>query len=94
VKVEDLSNKTKIREYYDGNFDDLLEILKANRKKLRIDPGRREFQDRLRTEFERSLDKLRPLKERIEATDHLIDQIVYQVYGLTEEEIRMIEGAV
>jgi len=29
---------------------------------------------------------------RIEATDRLIDQIVYQLYGLTEEEVAMVEG--
>jgi hypothetical protein len=25
-------------------------------------------------------------------TDYLIDQIVYQLYGLTEEEIAIVEG--
>jgi hypothetical protein len=32
------------------------------------------------------------LVERIAATDDLIDQIVYRLYGLTEEEMAMIEG--
>jgi hypothetical protein len=31
------------------------------------------------------------LVERIEATDRLIDQIVYRLYGLTEEEIAVVE---
>jgi hypothetical protein len=31
--------------------------------------------------------KFKPLMERIAATDGLIDQIVYKLYGLTEEEI-------
>lgn len=39
-----------------------------------------------------SVGKLRPLRERIEGTDRLIDQIVYRLYGLSEEEIRIIEG--
>jgi len=34
----------------------------------------------------------RELVERIEATDWLIDQIVYKLYGLTEEEIAIVEG--
>jgi hypothetical protein len=34
----------------------------------------------------------RALVERIEATDELIDQIVYRLYGLTEEEIAVVEG--
>ncbi len=36
--------------------------------------------------------KLRPLIERIERTDWLIDQVVYGLYGLAEEEIRVVEG--
>jgi hypothetical protein len=35
--------------------------------------------------------KLLPLMERIEKTDELIDAIVYRLYGLTEEEIRIVE---
>jgi hypothetical protein len=29
---------------------------------------------------------------RIAATDHLIDRIVYALYGLDEEEIAIVEG--
>jgi len=32
------------------------------------------------------------LVERIASTDALIDQIVYRLYGLTEEEIAVVEG--
>ncbi len=32
------------------------------------------------------------LVQRIAATDRIIDQIVYQLYGLTEEEIAIVEG--
>ncbi|MBS1251100.1 MAG: Modification methylase PaeR7I [Anaerolineales bacterium] len=32
------------------------------------------------------------LTQRIAATDNLIDQIVYRLYGLTEEEIAVVEG--
>jgi len=34
----------------------------------------------------------RELVARIEATDWLIDQIVYKLYGLTEEEVAVVEG--
>jgi hypothetical protein len=30
---------------------------------------------------------------RIEATDREMDGIVYELYGLTEEEIALVEGA-
>jgi hypothetical protein len=53
-------------------------------------PTAKALQD-LRRETEDALAKLKPLYERIETTDRLIDQIVYQLYGLTEEEISVIE---
>ena len=33
------------------------------------------------------------LKRHIDATDRQIDQLVYELYGLTEEEIRIVEEA-
>ncbi len=35
---------------------------------------------------------LGPLLARIEETDRLIDQVVYKLYGLTDEEIGIVEG--
>ena len=34
-----------------------------------------------------------PICTQIEHTDRLIDQVVYRLYGLTEEEIAVVEGA-
>ena len=34
---------------------------------------------------------LLPIKEKLRRTDWLIDQIVYKLYGLTEEEIKIVE---
>jgi hypothetical protein len=62
-----------------------------NKRKLSIDPIRLEPQDWLLVEFDASLAKLQPLMERIAATDGLIDRIVYKLYGLTEEEIGIVE---
>jgi len=33
------------------------------------------------------------LQRQIDATNHLIDQLVYELYGLTEEEIKVVEEA-
>jgi len=33
------------------------------------------------------------LQRQIAATDAQIDRLVYDLYGLTEEEIRIVEGA-
>ena len=35
---------------------------------------------------------LRPIKAQLARTDALIDQVVYKLYGLTEEEIAIVEG--
>jgi hypothetical protein len=32
------------------------------------------------------------VKREIEATDGQIDKLVYELYGLTEEEIKIVEG--
>ena len=51
--------------------------------------------------FERNIESYRSqeiddktrLQRQIDATDKQIDQLVYELYGLTEEEIRIVEGA-
>jgi type II restriction/modification system DNA methylase subunit YeeA len=48
----------------------------------------------LQAEFNASVGKLAPLLKRIEATDKLIDQIVYKLYGLTKDEIKIVEGSI
>ena len=68
-------------------------MLKKNGKKLAIDPARREQAEALRAEFEGSMGKLGPLREHIRQTDELIDATVYRLYGLTEEEIEIVENA-
>jgi hypothetical protein len=91
VKVEDLTPKTKIQSYYEHDYDGLLAMLKKNKKLLAIDPAHREPGEALRAEFEGSMGKLLPLLEWIRQTDELIDAIAYRLYGLTEEEIRIVE---
>jgi hypothetical protein len=42
--------------------------------------------------YEKHRAPLAPLMRRIQRTDWLIDQVVYQLYGLTDEEIAVVEG--
>lgn len=91
AKVEDLTPKTKVQEYYNSSYDSFQEVMKKNRKKLKIDPTRREPAEALKVEFEASVGKVNPLRDRIAQTDRLIDQIIYKLYGLTEEEIKIVE---
>ena len=91
--VEELTLKTKLQSYYEHDYESFLAVLKKNRKLLAIDPARREPGEALRAEFEESVSKLGPLRERIRQTDELIDSIVYRLYGLTEEEIGIVKGS-
>jgi Alw26I/Eco31I/Esp3I family type II restriction m6 adenine DNA methyltransferase len=56
-------------------------------------PSGKTLQD-LRRETEEALADLGPLYERIRKTDELIDQIVYRLYGLSEDEIAVVEASV
>ena len=42
-----------------------------------------------KTDHERTV-----IDRQIEATDREIDRLVYELYGLSEDEIRLVEGAV
>lgn len=98
VSVEDLKNKTRVKDYCkaDVGWEGFLSALEQNKRAIQsakgVDVTRREPQETIRAEFHVSVAKLRPLLERIELTDKLIDQIVYRLYGLTEEEIAVVEG--
>ena len=94
VEIDSLKNKTKIQGYFDLPFEELLEILRSNRRTIGVDPSNRDFQESLEREFARSRNILDPLRSRIQQTDELIDQVVYQLYGLTDEEIGVVEGNV
>jgi len=41
----------------------------------------------------RTADEKKRLQRQIDATDRQIDKIVYELYGLTDEEIRIVEEA-
>lgn len=91
VEIKNLSNKTAIKKYYEDDVEKLLKILKQNKKRLKIDPNRREFQEKISAEFTKSIAKLAPLNQKITATDKLIDQTVYKLYEITNEEQKIIE---
>jgi type I restriction-modification system DNA methylase subunit len=94
VEIDTLKNKTAIQSYFGLSLDGLLDILKKNRRSIAVDPSSRDFQESLEREFTASCAKLNPLLTRIQGTDTLIDLVVYQLYGLTDEEIVVVEGEV
>ena len=97
--IEALTGKIKLKNYLgdyqkdEGHliFDELWQILEKNKNKIGTNLKSRELFETIKTEYEKSLSKLLPLKEKIRKTDWLIDQIVYKLYGLTEEEIKIVK---
>jgi len=94
--VDDMVNKTAVREYYNHEFQKLIDILVKNKKKLRdgYDPKSPANYRPLQEWYEGSVDKLQPLRGRIEAKDRVIGQIVYRLYGLSDEEIKIVEESI
>lgn len=80
------------QEWVDIGLERGWEGVKAELQARNAIPSGKDLQ-RLRRETEEALAELRPLYERINKTDELIDQIVYRLYGLTEEEIAVVEAS-
>lgn len=74
----------KLETFYDLTFEDFIKELKQ-----KITP-------KIKLEwlelFEEQKTALQKLKEEIAATDRQINLLVYKLYGLTEEEIKTVEG--
>jgi hypothetical protein len=95
ASVDTLSNKTLIQEYYSNDFTKIVDVLVKNKSKIKVgynpkSPTNRKNLEAWHTD---SCGKLKPLMTKIDATDALIDQIVYKLYGLTAEEIAIVEGS-
>ncbi len=84
-KLEKVSGK--IEEFYLYDFEILLKELKKQKIVLQ---GMEEYS--LKEIFDSEKSKLEELKKDIEKTDKEIDKMVYELYGLTEEDIAIIEG--
>jgi len=97
--IEALTGKTRLKNYlgdYQKNeehltFDEFWQILERNKAKIGANLKSRELFEAIKTEYKKSLSKLLPLKEKLCKTDWLIDQIVYKLYRLREEEIKIVE---
>jgi hypothetical protein len=98
--IDALVGKSKLADYA-GDYqkgesplatDELLDILRKNKSRLGVSLSDTGLIDRIKRMYEESLQRVLPIKERLRKTDTLIDAVVYRLYGLTEEEIRVVEG--
>jgi len=49
-------------------------------------------EEKVRARFEKSEAQLVPLESQIAFTDGLIDELVFRLYGLTPQEIQIVQG--
>ena len=97
--IETLTRKSQVKnylgDYQKGEapvpFEEFWKIFEKNKAKIQANLKSRDLYEDIRSEYEKSLLKLLPLKEKLRRTDWLIDQIVYRLYGLTEEEVEIVE---
>jgi hypothetical protein len=61
VPTEACLPKDAAGNYYDHDFDDFYDVLKKNKNRLSVNPSSREESELLKDEFQKSVDKLRPL---------------------------------
>jgi hypothetical protein len=82
-----LKLSSSIENFYDLSPSDFFSEL----KKLKIELKAVEKDD-LQEYFESHKNKILTLKSNIDKTDKEIDQMVYELYGLTNEEIKIVEA--
>jgi len=94
AKVDDLTNKETIRDPVKlKNIDELIKLLIKNRSKLKgFDPKRLAAQQEITDDFNQCKAQIDSIAAEISKTDREIDKLVYKLYGLTEEEIEIVEG--
>ena len=79
----------KLESFNDSDFKTFLIELKKQKVTLSLSD-----QSEWKDFFEKSKTEINQLQSEIEKTDKEIDQMVYELYGLTEDEIKVVEGVV
>jgi len=95
IDAHALTPKTKLDQFWKLEAAELFGHLKKNVKALAGQNVRLNDTDeeKIRGRFQKSKEKLLPLETQIAFIDLLIDQVVYRLYDLTPEEIKLVEGA-
>ena len=84
--LETLSKK--LQNWYELSFADFLKELAKAKLNLTLSQ-KAEWEDYFLAEQQKAIS----IKSQIDQTDKEIDQMVYQLYGLTEEEIEIVENS-
>lgn len=82
----------KLEKWYELSFVDFIKELNKAIKTVKGTPLTKKDEFEWMELFEDNKKKALALKAEIDKTDKEIDQMVYALYGLTEEEIKIVEG--
>lgn len=85
-ELEDLPKK--LQDWYKLSYAEFIKELGKKKVKLTLSEEA-EWEDYFMQESKKALE----LKATIDATDKAIDTMVYELYGLTEDEIKIVEGS-
>jgi hypothetical protein len=83
----------KLEKWYELEFVDFIKELNKAIKAAKGTPLTKKDEFDWMDLFEENKKKALELKAQIDKTDKEIDQMVYELYGLSEEEIKIVEGA-
>ena len=95
IEARALNPKMKLDEFWKLEAADVFAHLRKNTKMLatqnvHLTEG---TDEKIRARFSKSKSALVPLEKQIAFTDTLIDEIVYRLYALTPEEIKLVENS-
>lgn len=84
---------TKLSNWYELDFPDFIKELNKAIKTAKGTPLTKKDEFEWMELFQENKKKANELKTQIDQTDKEIDKMVYELYGLTEEEIKIVEGS-
>jgi len=87
-KFEIENPSTKLQNWYELEYKDFLKELQKAKIKLSLSEEAEWLQY-----FNEQKEKAQTIKSEIEKTDKQIDQMVYELYGLSEAEIKIVENS-
>ena len=91
LRVIKLSNN--LEKWYDLSYPDFLKELNKTIKLAKGEPLTKKDEFDWFDLFEENKKKVLELKSQIDKTDKEIDQMVYKLYDLTDEEIKIVENS-
>ena len=87
-KFENLNQNKKLQDWYKFSYADFIKELTKQKIKLTLSEEA-DWEDYFHTEQKKALE----IQTKIERTDKEIDEMVYELYGLSEEEIGIVENS-